>query len=1672
MCEVYIYDWKFTDSYIGENGEKELVVYAYGMDENRNTVKVSIRHFKPYFYIELPPELKKDGKVLRGDLNKFKNIVSAAITSRKGNSSNSSVIITEVKRKKLYYCSKKVDKKTGEYVDKNHLFLLCQFKNVQSLKRASYILKRKIPTAVIHEDNWDTGEREEYIIMGPKEGRKKDEQSGEKVFRGGGISPILYYCSTYSIDLTGWVSVDGERIQRLNPTITSGAPAPSYVEYICSYRGVTPLKKSAVIEPRVLSFDIEAYSSDKYTFCDYQRPEDVVFCIGVVVEEAGNIDKYILSLGDPEMELLREENITVVLYERESDLLCGFRDMVCKINPHVVIGYNIFGFDYKYMMGRAAHLKCDARLSRIGIDNTIQCRKLSEMFESTAHGYSGFFYYDIEGRLQLDIMFVIKRDYKLVEYSLKSVTKHFGVQTKDPLTHKDLFHAWKCHLIGDPSAGKKLALVLKYCTNDALVTLYLYKKLQMWYGMGEMSKITQVPMFYLFTEGTQIQLYSQLLSRCIKGGYVIDKKSYAYEKVRYEGAIVLEPVPGMYDDVLSFDFASLYPSIMMAYNIDYSTLVKEPESFLIGKYDSEGYKVWDKFPVYIKLDDRGPEVKDITKEYEDRYSYLKQVHSAEELEKEVLALRQRYPNKLIVLQQELSEIDDEHCNVFEFEQHIQCVHDINRKRKKNGEYSKAKTVSYCSQHRCRFIKAEYGGKGIVPTLLEEKIAQRKQTRKQIKENVLKLVREIITYLAETKTWVDKILNNEEEKELGFNDRFTYWNENGEIDISKVNEYMEKQDKLEAWIEKCKTEYEEDVLALMEEIGNPIKESNIVERKLKKTPRLIDSLIDEMGVVELQNTILEKRQLALKVCANSMYGALASCKLPLVEGAISITYKGRCSIEFISKYIPNKYDGKTVYGDSVTGDTPIIIKRRVQNTERREIITIEELAEYLERAEQEESKEEKSEVFNDLSVGLSQYINPYIDHGRWVEYNEFKSQDDERFGKQQYIPTHTVYVWGNDNWTPIKRIIRHRVGKKIMRVSTNTGIVDVTEDHSLLLDDKTPIKPEDVKIGNILLSSFPIMDGPDTEPLHKYLNYYVSSTGIDAVRIYLYGAFMARGMFTDSKNIRFTLNNSYCVDKCIECLKYLVQYPDEASKDELGEITTITIKSKKIFMEYKERFSTSNPFFKKVPAEVINGGFPYACYFLNGMADTTDIPPQAFKNIKIPNVQIIEDGFRIHPDIPKLTNYHYFTHFNILGKIGAQGVYYLLKYFDYRVTVSCISTDYYHIETGEKEHYRLSCTKRIYGKTGNVESLLQLPISSSEPILGSHGKSRSDFTNGKWRNIDKECKSVRVINDGDIGQFVYDLETEEGLFHAGIGEIVVKNTDSTHIYFPGVTDGSELTKRAKNIIWDMETFFHKPMRLEFEKIYKRYLILTKKRYICQVANSNGVITGVNRRGVVLCRRDSSVILRDIYQDLSDKILYRVSKDEIIYATVKWVNCLFNYHYSYKDFAITKSLNRDVYIGKTKPVHYEIALRMRRRNVDIPIGAKITYILTELGREKGAHVKQHEKAVDIEVYQSNKDVLKIDYLYTLHQYINQLDDLLGIGAGIFGLVEEQYHLREIYNNILLEYKEKLEKGTTIVIGEPDNTETKYIYNSYSKKKVKSTLNVPIGKGGISIYYCRGM
>ncbi|KAM1124411.1 hypothetical protein ACFX2B_039342 [Malus domestica] len=168
----------------------------------------------------------------------------------------------------------------------------------------------------------------------------------------------------------------------------------------------------------------------------------------------------------------------------------------------------------------------------------------------------------VQGRVQFDLLQAMQRDYKLSSYSLNSVSAHFLSEQKEDVHHSIISDLQN----GNAETRRRLAV---YCLKDAYLPQRLLDKLMYIYNYVEMARVTGVPMSFLLSRGQSIKVLLQLLRKAKQNNLLIPYvKKAGSEQGTYEGATVLEAKAGFYEKpIATLDFASLYPSIMMAYAI-------------------------------------------------------------------------------------------------------------------------------------------------------------------------------------------------------------------------------------------------------------------------------------------------------------------------------------------------------------------------------------------------------------------------------------------------------------------------------------------------------------------------------------------------------------------------------------------------------------------------------------------------------------------------------------------------------------------------------------------------------------------------------------------------------------------------------------------------------------------------------------------------------------------------------------------------------------------------------------------------------------------------------------------------------------------------------------------------------------------------------------------------
>ncbi|GAB2287233.1 DNA polymerase delta catalytic subunit [Dionaea muscipula] len=319
---------------------------------------------------------------------------------------------------------------------------------------------------------------------------------------------------------------------------------------------------------RILSFDIEC-AGRKGLFPE--PTHDPVIQVANLVTLQGEDQPFVRNI----MTLKSCSPIVgvdVMSFDTEREVLLAWRNFLREVDPDIIIGYNICNFDLPYLIQRAEALGI-VEFPILGRLRSSRVRVKDTTFSSRQYGTRESKEAAIDGRVQFDLLQVMQREYKLSSYSLNSVSAHFLGEQKEDVHHSIISDLQN----GTAETRRRLAV---YCLKDAYLPQRLLDKLMFIYNYVEMARVTGVPISFLLSRGQSIKVLSQLLRKAKQKNLVIPNVKHAgSDQGTYEGATVLEPRAGFYEKpIATLDFASLYPSIMMAYNLCYCTLVT-PEDF-------------------------------------------------------------------------------------------------------------------------------------------------------------------------------------------------------------------------------------------------------------------------------------------------------------------------------------------------------------------------------------------------------------------------------------------------------------------------------------------------------------------------------------------------------------------------------------------------------------------------------------------------------------------------------------------------------------------------------------------------------------------------------------------------------------------------------------------------------------------------------------------------------------------------------------------------------------------------------------------------------------------------------------------------------------------------------------------------------------------------------------
>jgi len=319
-------------------------------------------------------------------------------------------------------------------------------------------------------------------------------------------------------------------------------------------RMVNPEIKAADYTPafKVLSLDIEtnAHTGELYS-------------IALHMVDNGKEQKIVIMQGEQAGNVANEEYVHFVSSEKE--VVKTFLSVFHSFDPDLIIGWHVVGFDLLFLERKFRYYKIPFTLGRGNRPVKIEEKKGAGYF---AH---------IDGRVVIDGPSALRNNFYTFEnYKLETVARKLLGTGKAIDNEED-----KVAEINRMFKEDKAALA-RYNIHDCVLVTDIFKKTNLIPMIVERTKVSGLLMDKI---GMTTRAFDHFyLPRIHRKGFVANDCNDVEQGAQSAGGHVIEPVAGIYDHVVVFDFKSLYPSIIRTFKID-------PLSRLIGKEGKEYHSI-------------------------------------------------------------------------------------------------------------------------------------------------------------------------------------------------------------------------------------------------------------------------------------------------------------------------------------------------------------------------------------------------------------------------------------------------------------------------------------------------------------------------------------------------------------------------------------------------------------------------------------------------------------------------------------------------------------------------------------------------------------------------------------------------------------------------------------------------------------------------------------------------------------------------------------------------------------------------------------------------------------------------------------------------------------------------------------------------------------------------
>jgi DNA polymerase elongation subunit (family B) len=287
------------------------------------------------------------------------------------------------------------------------------------------------------------------------------------------------------------------------------------------------------------------------------------------------------------------------------------------------------------------------------------------------------------------------------------------------------------------------------------------------------------------------------------------------------------------------------------------------------------------------------------------------------------------------------------------------------------------------------------------------------------------------------------------------------------------------------------------------------------------------------------------------------------------------------------------------------------------------------------------------------------------------------------------------------------------------------------------------------------------------------------------------------------------------------------------------------------------------------------------------------------------------------------------------------------------------------------------------------------------------------------------KCVNILHEIEYKGYVYDLTTENHHFAAGIGNMIVHNTDSVFFTFNLQTpEGKPIRgKEALEITIELaqeaghlaSSLLKGPHDLEYEKTFMPFCLLSKKRYVGMLYETDPNKCKRKEMGIVLKRRDNAPIVKDIYGGIIDILMKEQNINRAIEFLQNSLQNIVDEKFPMEKLIITKSL-RSGYKNPQSIAHKVLADRITSRDPGNKpsSGDRIPFVYINSTNKKALQGDKIETPTFIK-----EQGLKIDYsFYITNQIMKPVQQVFAL------VLEKIWELQGKKLTTLQKYKKEVE------------------------------------------------